>query len=62
MKNITLQDPVRFFFAPNIANRYNVLVPCMDSTLNMDTPNIFKGNTFYGHTALLVREESSLKR
>ena len=34
----------------------------MDSTLNMDTPNIFKSIKFYRHMALHVPEEKQLKR
>ena len=42
---------------------YNVvLVPYMDSALNMDTPNIFKSNKFYRHMALRARKEKQLKR
>ena len=39
-----------------------VLVPYMDSVLNMDTPNIFKNNTFYRYMLLRVREEKQMKR
>ena len=39
-----------------------VLVPYMDSGLNMDIPNIFKSNKFYRHMALRARKEKQLKR
>ena len=42
--------------------KYKVLLPYMDSALNMDTHNIFKINKFYRHMALHVREEKQLKR
>ena len=41
---------------------FKVFVPYMDSALNMDTPNIFKGNKFYRHITLHVHEEKQLKR
>ena len=40
---------------------YIVLEPYMDSAHNMDTPNIFKSNKFYGHMALRARKEKQLK-
>ena len=35
-----------------------VLVPYIDSALNMDTPNIFKSNNFYRHTVQHVLESA----
>ena len=39
-----------------------VLVPYMDSALNMDTPIIFKSKKIYRHMALYVCEEKQFKR
>ena len=49
-----------FYESLIILNR--VLVPYMDSALNMDTPNIFKSNKFYRHMVLRARKEKQLKR
>ena len=38
-----------------------VLVPYMDSALNMDTPNIFKSNKFYRHMALRAGKKKAVE-
>ena len=56
IKNIDVQV-IYSFGKSNI-----VLVPYIGSALNMDTPNIFKCNTFYRHMAIRVHKAKQLKR
>lgn len=58
-----MADPKLYLYSKkNIFYPYKVLVPNMDSALNMDTPNIFKINKFDRDMALHVRETKQLKR
>ena len=62
-ENMTNQSKyIRNFVEHHVNKICIVLVPYMDSALNMDTPNIFKGNKFYRHMALRARKEKHYKR
>ena len=45
-------------FSKNLEPIYKVLVPYMDSALNMDTPNIFKRNFIDTWRYVLVKKSS----
>ena len=65
-KHLPILFRTRKVFLPIILNLIQiftiVLVPYVDSALNMDTPNIFKSNKFYRHMALRARKEKQMKR